>query len=536
MYPSIKLPLIDLTVGELLRRSAKAFPERTVIAYDGQSISYAEMDRRVDLMARCLISIGAEKGDHIGIYCEAEPDEIIAKFAITRIGCVAVLYNINFHRADIKPLISRSDTKILLIGDGAKEIDYYKETFRLEQEIDCLKSIYYIGIAGTKGRPVLLDVAPAAVDVLYEREAEVDPQDTAFMLFTSGTTSEPKIVMDSHYSRANCGIQQAKDLAATKEDVFCAALPTFHCFSMSVNIMSSISVGACMAFPVSRRTKVVLDCIQDNRCTIFSCVPTLFNAIISRPDFSDWDVSSIRTGFIGGSTCSPEMFKRIEDAFGMILLSSMGQTEATGGYTTAYLSDSLEVRSTTLGHFMDHLEGRIVDSVTGEILPNGKVGEICVKGYVVMQGYYGMPEATAKTIDEEGFLHTGDMGFIDENGNLHLTGRLKEIIIRSGENISPLQIEALFDRDKRIKKCKAVGIPDPHYGELVCLCVILAPGAVYEKEEMMKYLKANLVSYQVPEYILYFDRFPETVTGKVRFVQLAEIAEDIIRKEKEKQQ
>ncbi len=321
--------------------------------------------------------------------------------------------------------------------------------------------------------------------------------------------------MGSQYARANCGRMQAKDLGATKDDVFLAALPTFHCFSLSVNVMASCSVGACLVLPVSRKTMVLLAAIQDCKVTMLSCVPTLFFAMMNRADFKSWDVSSIKAGFIGGSPCTPAQFAAVENAFGMTVLSSLGQTEATAGLTTSNLTDPLQLRAETLGHMMDFLEGKITDIRTGKDLPAGKVGEICVRGYVVMQGYYKMPEETAKAIDKDGWLHTGDMGWFGEDGYLRLTGRIKDLIIRGGENISPAEIESAALEDPQIADCRAIGVPDDHYGEEICLCVILKRDSARNALEIKEELEKKLASFKVPKYIVFMHSFPKNPTGKI---------------------
>ena len=341
---------------------------------------------------------------------------------------------------------------------------------------------------------------------------------------TSGTTSAPKAVMTSHYSRVNSGVQQAHDLGADENDRFCVAMPTFHCFCLSVNVMAACAVGACLYLPESRRTAALLTAISQGRCTVFSSVPTLFHAMFSREDFDSWDLSSLRTGFIGGNLYQPELFRQIDRRFGFTLLSSLGQTEATAGLTTAYLTDSLDVRASTLGHFMDHVEGKIANLETGAAQPTGEPGEICVRGYLVMQGYYGMPEETVKVIDRDGWLHTGDLGYLDGDGNLHMTGRLKELIIRGGENISPAEIENVAAQWPGVSFCKAVGVPDPHYGEEVCLCVIPRSSADRNETVLRRWLSEQLAAFRVPRYILFLEEFPRTSTGKIRPSELQSLA------------
>lgn len=518
------LPLEPLTVGGLLRRTAGRFPKRPAMEYADQSWDYRALDSAVDLWARRLLAAGVRKGDRVGLWCEAEPKAIIALYALTRIGAVCTMLNTSLKGPELQDLLNATEVTALLIGDGYKDVSY-PEVCRGLEGCGLLERVWYIGQAGCGSFPALEEAEPASEGELARAEEAVVPEDTAFILYTSGATSRPKAVMGSHYSRANSGVMQAADLGASEEDRFCVAMPVFHCFCLSVNVMAACAAGACLCLPRSRRTRDLLEAVSEKKCTIMSSVPALFHAMINREDFAQWDLSSLRTGFIGGSLYPPELFREIDRKMGFTLLSSLGQTEATAGITTAFLDDSLDVRAETIGHFMDHLEGKIARPGTGEPLPVGEAGEICVRGYVVMQGYYGLPESTAQAVDADGWLHTGDVGYLDENGNIHMTGRIKELIIRGGENISPAEVENAAAAWPCIDRCKAVGVADEHYGEEVCLCVILKEGMDLREEEFRAWLGARLASFKVPRYIIRLDDFPRTATGKVRPSELKKLAE-----------
>ena len=369
------LPLEDLTVGGLLRRTARRFPDRPALEYRGRVWSYAALDGEVDRTARRLLGWGVGKGDHLALWCEAEPNAIVLLYAASRIGAVTALLNTSLGRTELKTLLERSDIRYLVIGDGYKELDYPALCRGLTEELPGLKAVLYAGQRGCGGYAALEDLEEgmASEEVLAGAEVRVRPEDTAFLLYTSGTTSVPKAVLGSHYSRVNSGIQQAHDLGATQADRFCVAMPIFHCFCLSVNVMAACAVGACLYLPESRRTAALLEAVSQGRCTVMSSVPALYHAMLCRPDFDTWDISTLRTGFIGGSQYPPRLFREINDRFGFTLLSSLGQTEATAGITTAALGDSLEVRATTVGHFMDHLAGKIVCPRTGAQQPAGQM-------------------------------------------------------------------------------------------------------------------------------------------------------------------
>ena len=335
------------------------------------------------------------------------------------------------------------------------------------------EGVFTVGRTASAAYPPLRAEERADEDAVAEAEKLVRCEDTAVIIFTSGSTGLPKPVMTSHFSRVNGGIQQSNDFAATYEDVFCVAVPMFHCFTISTNIMASAAVGGCICLPDNRHTSSILRAIQQHRCTVLHAVPSMYRAIMARKDFADYDISSLRVGIIGGASYPPNDFIRIEEGFGMTLASSLGQTESTAGLTVCSLDDSMDKRSTTVGKFMNHVEGKIADLETGEALAPGKVGEICIKGYLVMQGYYHQPEQTAKAIDADGWLHTGDLGELDEDGDIILRGRIKELINRGGEKISPVEVENEICALPQVDTCRMIPVPDVHYGEEACACVVL---------------------------------------------------------------
>lgn len=518
------LPLEDLTVSQLLRRAARRFPDRPALEYQGRVWTYRELDQAVNRAARRLLAWGVRRGDRVGLWCETEPNTIFLLYALPRIGAAAACLNTSLQRSELAELLRRTEISRLIVTDGYRGMSFPELCQGLTEKVPTLEAVLYAGLSGESGGWESLDgLREVSGDSLDKAERAVTPHDIGYILYTSGTTSVPKAVMSTQYSRVNSGIQQAHDLGAAERDRFCVSVPIFHCFCLSANVMAACAVGACLYLPEGRRTGMILKAVSEGRCTVLSSVPTLFHAILCRPDFQEWDLSSLRTGFIGGSLYPAGLFRQINDGFGFTLLSSLGQTEATAGLTAACLDDPLEVRAATVGHFMDHVEGKIVHIETGEELPAGETGEICVRGYLVMAGYFGQPEETAKAVDAGGWLHTGDMGWLDGDGNLHLAGRLKELIIRGGENISPAEIETVLENCPEIAECKAIGVPDRHYGEEVCLCVVPREGAVPDTAELRAILTTRLAEYKVPKYIVPLDELPKTVTGKVRPAELAQL-------------
>ena len=521
------MTLENITLGQMLRRTTERYPDRPALEYLDKVYTYRQFDVLVDRYALALMEQGVRKGDHVGILCEAEPNTIILAYAITRIGAVVAMLNTSLMEQELIARVSNADISYLLIGDGYRAVRYPQVCTGLLDQVSVLKKILYIGLEGCKDYPNLLP-SQADLSPVYAAEKVVEPQDTAFILFTSGTGSTPKAVMSSHYSRVNSGLQQAKDLGATCVDRFCVAMPAFHCFCLSVNVFASCAAGACLYLPASRHTVDLLHAISVGKCSVFSCVPALFQALLRKPNLGEHDLSSLRIGYIGGSSYPVALFIEAEERLGFTLLSSLGQTEATAGITVCYPHDSMEVRSTTIGHFMDHVEGCIMDIATGQPQPIGVPGEICVRGYVLMQGYYNQPEATAAAIDSNGWLHTGDVGYLDENGNIHLAGRLKELIIRGGENISPKEIETIFFEDPQVVQCKAVGVPDAFYGEEICLCIVTDPNNPCDEAHIRSKMDGKLAAYKIPRYILFLESVPVTSTGKIKLQELKDIAANIL--------
>lgn len=507
------VPLENITVGQLLRNTCGRYPDRPAAICHDRVCSYAELDGLTVRCASELIRLGVSKGDHVGIFGEVETASLALFLAVQRIGAVAVLINTMLNREDLECVLRLSDVKLLCVGGF-----YGGDRAALVAQLGglpCLEHVCAYGEAPSPLFPPLLTGAEPDAAAVAAMEAEVRPEDTAVIIFTSGSTGSPKAVMTSHYSRVNNGIQQAADIDAGCEDVFCVAMPMFHCFCISANIMAALSVGACLCMPENRHTLPILRAVSKYRCTVLHSVPSMFHAVMCRPDFGSWDLSSLRTGIIAGASYPPEDFDRVERAFGMTLLSSLGQTEATAGFTICRPGDSREKRCFTVGRFMDHVEGRIADMHSGATLPRGETGEICVRGYLVMQGYYKQPELTAAAIDREGWLHTGDLACVDGDGYLVMKGRIKDIIIRGGENISPLEIANEIDAMPGVAECKVVGVPDAHYGEEACACVVRQPGGAVDADGVRGYLSGRLAAYKVPRYVLFFDALPLKANGKV---------------------
>ena len=511
------LPLKNLTVGAALRDAAKKYPDRPAIEYRGTEWTYLELDRVTDHLAAGFLALGFEKGSHVAIWSEMSDQLLLTYYALQKIGAVTVMLSTVLSEEKLLDHLRHTDCEWLMVGNFYSRSDIDEICTCVEENTGL--SVIRMTEEGEWNELNLRAVHAAggsmSMRTLLACMELVRPEDPSMILFTSGTNSEPKAVVTTHYSRMNNGIQQADDLRAGCEDRFCVMLPMFHCFCVSANILAALAVGACLVLAEDRHSATVLRLLSERKCTVFNAVPTAFHAMIAREDFERYDLSSLRAGVIGGGTYTVEQFRLFEEKFGMTLLSSLGQTECTAGLTVSGMDDTLEVRSTTVGHFMSHVEHKIAHPETGKALGTGEMGEICVRGYLVMKEYYKNPEQTAKTVDAEGWCHTGDLGWLDGEGNLHLSGRLKELVIRAGENISPKEVADVIMQDPRVADVKVIGVKDEHYGEELCACVATAEGESLTQEQVRELVRCRLESFKVPAHVLFFDSLPYSTTGKI---------------------
>lgn len=518
--------LRNITLGELFAETCARFENRIAVEYMGDKISYAQLDARTDAIARGLMACGVKKGSRAAIWGNDRPNTLLCLLAMAKIGAVAVMMGTSLQHTELEGLLELSEAEYIFFDEGFRDTSFPEICRRLD--LPRLSKLFYIGLQPAEGFDTLSDLEALGenitADELTAAKAAVTPDDPDMILFTSGTTSASKGVITTHYSRSNNVLAHIHALRATEKDKFCVAIPMFHCFSLTGSVLSALMCGACVYFPANRRTKTLFEAIERDGITVLHAVPTLFSAMLARNNAGEYDISSLRTGVIGGATYPPEFFERVSRELDYDLLSSLGQTEATAGFTFCDYDDPMEIKATTVGRFIEHTEGMIRNIATGEPQPRGQVGEICVRGYGVMQGYVNAPEMTAETLLPDGWLRTGDMGFIDENDCLHITGRLKDMIIRGGENISPIEIEDVLLEDGRIARVKAVAVPDAHYGEEICVCIVLKPDACMAEEEARELVRDRLAYFKVPRYVLFLDAIPETNSGKTAIGKLKDIA------------
>ena len=504
--------LLHTTVGQMFLDTAARFPERVCVETPEEALSYARAEENALRCALALRRAGVRKGSRVGIWCKDSPAFLYLYLGLEVLGAIPVLLNTALTGPEMAALLRKVEGEQLYYDDGFKGVSFPEEikNLRLENTVfipDLLASL-----------PPLTEEGRA--EVLGEL-GKVSPEDPDVIIFTSGTSGAAKGVLSSHFARVNVAQAQVDTISMTEADKCCVAIPMFHCFGLTAVILAALNCGAGLYFPGQRHTKQLLESISLHGCTVFSAVPTLFSAILARPDLGDFDLHTLRTGYIGGSVYTPEFFLRAEKALGFRMAPSLGQTEATAGLTFLSPDAPDELRASTVGRFLESIEGEIRDLEDGHALPPGETGEICIRGWSVMKGYVNEPDLTRQALDGDGWLRTGDLGWLDEEGCLHMAGRRKELIIRGGENISPGEIEAAIALDPRVREVKAVAVPDQHYGEEICACVVLREGNEGASEEEIRTLvREKLAAYKVPRYVLFMDALPKTGSGKLSLAAL----------------
>ncbi|MDR2629911.1 MAG: AMP-binding protein, partial [Spirochaetaceae bacterium] len=524
----------ETTLGALLREKARTLPDHDFLVYADRDLrfTYAEFDRRVDDLAKGFLAIGLKKGDHIGIWATNVPDWNTVLFAAARAGLVLVTVNTAYKTHELEYLVEQSDLACLCIIDGWRDSDYVAMVNDLIPELKTsprgrlqsakfpfLKSLVYIGPVKHRGMynfsEILLLGQHSDDAALREIEAQNETNEVVNMQYTSGTTGFPKGVMLTHRNILNNGFGIGENQRFTEKDIVCLPVPLFHCFGLVLGMMAVITHGATAAMLEWFDPLLVLATIQKAKCTAVYGVPTMFIAELNHPMFKMFDLRSLRTGIMAGSPCPIEAMKQVIAEMHMTEITiCYGLTESSPVMTQTRYDDTLEVKVETVGRALPGVEVTIRNPETGEECPVGLHGEFCCRGYNTMKGYYKMEEATRKCIDEKGWLHSGDLGVKDQNGNFRVTGRIKDMIIRGGENVYPKEIEDFLYTMAGIKDVQVVGIPSKKYGEEVGAFIILHEGAAISEEDVRDYCRGQISRFKIPRYIFFVDSFPLTASGK----------------------
>ncbi|MCM3773298.1 MULTISPECIES: AMP-binding protein [Priestia] len=519
-------PLLELTVGELLKESTKKFGHQEAVIYSEQNIryTYAEFYKETSRVAKALLATGLKKGDHIAIWATNVPEWLLLQFAAARIGAVLVTLNTSYQSSELEYVLSHSDTTALFFIDEFKSTSYTSIITGIEHNLPKLKHL--INLSGssehTSWNEFLMSSLMVSNEVLDKHEQSLHTHEVINMQYTSGTTGFPKGVMLSHHNIVNNGFLVAQSMKLTNEDRLCIPVPFFHCFGCVLGVLACVSVGATMLPIIEFQPASVLRTVEKEKCTALHGVPTMFISELNALDFKQYDLSTLRTGIMAGSNCPAEVMKRVINEMGITEITiAYGQTETSPVITQTTPTDSIERRVQTVGKVHNHVQIQIINPVTGKQASFGEQGELCAKGYLTMKGYYKMPEETEKTI-VEGWLHTGDLATIDKDGYVKISGRLKDMIIRGGENIYPREIEEFLYRIPEVEDVQIVGIPDPKYGERVAACIKLKQNSFLTAQEIKDFCKGKLAHFKIPEHIYFIDDFPMTASGKIQKYKLKE--------------
>ncbi len=535
--------LIDLTFPEVLDRVADQFPEQNAFDYSmlDYTRTYPQFRDDVDTFARSLIAMGVGKGDHVAIWATNVPQWYITFWATTRIGAVLVTVNTAYKVHEAEYLLRQSDTHTLVMIDGYKDSNYVEIMNTICPELkECepghlnskrlprLKNVISVdsaqpGCFTWEEAVALAETVP--LGEVYRRMRAIDKNDVCNIQYTSGTTGFPKGVMLTHYNVVNNGKAIGDCMDLSTADRLMIQVPMFHCFGMVLAMTAAMTHGTSMSPIPYFSPRVSLDCINKKRITAFHGVPTMFIAMLGHADFAKTDFSYMRTGIMAGSPCPIKVMQEVVEKMHMKdICITYGQTEASPGCTMSKTTDSLETRVNTVGGAMFGVECRIVDPETNEELPDNVDGEFVARGYNIMKGYYNMEEATAAVIDSEGWLHTGDLARRLPDGNYKITGRIKDMIIRGGENIYPKEIEEFYYTHPAVKDVQVIGVPDKQYGEEIMACIILKEGAQVTEEELRQYALERMAKHKCPRYIEFVSEFPMNAAGKILKYKMREQA------------
>lgn len=524
------VPLLGDTIGDNLDRTVERFGERDALVEcaSGRRWTYAELAADVDAVALGLQGLGVGKGDRVGIWAPNCAEWVLTQYATAKIGAILVNINPAYRVHELEFVLNQAEVGTLVATPAFKTSDYEAMIGEVWPNCPKLRTVLLIG------RPEWTDVLEGGRrgDRSGLKEIRLSPDDPINIQYTSGTTGFPKGATLSHHNILNNGYFVGELCGYTEQDRVCIPVPFYHCFGMVMGNLGATTHGACMVVPAAAfDAKSTLDAVQAERCTSLYGVPTMFIAELALPDFADYDLPSLRTGIMAGSPCPVEVMKQVIDRMGMTEVTiCYGMTETSPVSTQTRADDSLDRRVATVGRVHPHLEVKIVDPATGLTATRGEQGELCTRGYSVMLGYWAQPDKTAEAIDAARWMHTGDLAVMDDDGYVAITGRIKDMVIRGGENIYPREVEEFLYTHPDVLDAQVIGVPDERYGEELMAWIRMRPGAEpITAEQVRDYCTGKLAHYKIPRYVHVVDEFPMTVTGKIRKVEMRERASEILR-------
>jgi fatty-acyl-CoA synthase len=524
------VPLLGETIDANLRRAVAGFADRDAVVdqASGRRLSYAELDVAVDGLARGLLARGVTARDRVGIWAPNCLEWFLTQFATARVGAILVNINPSYRTHELEYVLRQAEIGMLVSATAFKVSDYRGMIEQVRGGLPALRDVVYIG--DQSWQALLADGATVTSAQLAERSAALSFDDPINIQYTSGTTGFPKGATLSHHNILNNGYFVGEVLGYSELDRICVPVPFYHCFGMVMGNLAAVSHGACVVIPApSFEPVATLRAVQDERCTSLYGVPTMFIAELAVPEFAAYDLSSLRTGCMAGSPCPVEVMKRVIDEMHMPDVTiAYGMTETSPVSTQTRAGDSLERRTSTVGRVHPHVEVKVVDPETDRLVPVGTPGELCTRGYSVMLGYWNDPGKTAEVL-HNGWMHTGDMATMDADGYLNIVGRIKDMVIRGGENVYPREVEEFLYTHPDIVDAQVIGVPDARYGEELMAWLRLRAGAApLTTEAVREFCTGRLAHYKIPRYVHVVDEFPMTVTGKVRKVQMRAAAIDLL--------
>lgn len=539
--------LREITLGGLLDETIAKFGDSDAIVYVDRDfrLTYREFGEVVDETAKGLMALGVEKGEKVAVWATNIPFWVTLQFATAKIGAVLLTVNTNYKSAELEYLLRQSETENLFIIDGFQDTDYVNTVYELVPELKTcqrgslsskafphLKRVGFLGQEKHRGMYTIPEIRSLSAMVSHgdyrDRQDSLSPHDVVNMQYTSGTTGFPKGVMLTHYNIGNNGYWIGENQKFTAKDRVCLPVPLFHCFGCVLGVLAIVNHGACMVILEGFDPVQVMASVEQEKCTALYGVPTMFIAILDHPLFSKFDYSSLRTGIMAGSNCPVHVMEQVIEKMNMSDITiCYGLTESSPVMTYTRIGDDIRLRVETVGRALPHIEVKVVDPETGEELPRGRQGEVCCRGYSIMKGYYNNPKATAEAIDPDGWLHSGDLGVMDEAGNLSITGRIKDMIIRGGENIYPREIEEFLYRMEEIKDVQVAAVPSKKYGEEVGAFIVVKEGAELLPSDVTDFCRGKISRYKIPRYVHFLSDYPMTASGKIQKYKLSEMSEEI---------
>ena len=539
--------LREVTLGQVLRETAERWPDRDAVVYADRNLrlTWKQFSDQVDATARGLMALGVRKGEKVAVWATNVPYWVTLQFATARIGAVLLTVNTYYRTSELSYLLRQSEAENLFLIEGFRDIDYIGTLYEILPELRSqergrlrsadfphLQRVLYLGQEKHRGMytvPEILALSDLVSEDEYQaRQSELSPHDVVNMQYTSGTTGFPKGVMLTHYNIANNGFWIGERQRLSETDRLCLPVPLFHCFGCVLGVLAAVPHGTAMVILESFDPLKVLAAAAQERCTALYGVPTMFISVLEHPMFDQFDLGSLRTGIMAGAPCPVPVMKKVMEKMNMREITiAYGLTEASPVITQTRVDDDIRRRTETVGQALPEIEVKLLDPETNLEVPPGIQGEVVCRGYNVMKGYYNMPEATAVTIDSEGWLHSGDLGVMDEDGYLAITGRLKDMIIRGGENIYPREVEEFIYTMEGISDVQVVGVPSRKYGEEVGAFIILKPGYDLAAEDVRDFCRGKIARVKIPRFVAVVAAYPLTASGKVQKYKLRELAAEM---------